>query len=149
MTEETDPIYGATFEDLAAFLRRPEPGAYSIDAVRECVCGSCGGRSFEVALRPEQQAARRTCLDCGTREYIADSDEHWDGDSDGDTEVDAYCGCLCGEESFAGAVGFSLRDDGDVRWVVVGLRCLACGLLGVYEDWKINYGPSAHLLERA
>jgi hypothetical protein len=41
------------------------------------------------------------------------------------------------------AVGFSLRDGGDVRWISIGLRCLTDNTLGVYADWKINYGPRA------
>jgi hypothetical protein len=50
---------------------------------------------------------------------------------------------------FAVAVGFSLRDGGDVRWISIGLRCLTDNTLGVYADWKINYGPSGHLLSQA
>ncbi|MBF9128553.1 hypothetical protein I0C86_06050 [Plantactinospora sp. S1510] len=149
MHEEPTPAgfskRGATFDDLAAFLQQPDPGGYPVQAVRECVCRSCGGRSFEVALMEEERAARRTCLTCGESEFIADSEEYWDDD----TEVDHYCACSCGGEEFAGAVGYSLREDGDVRWVFVGLRCLACGGLGIYEDWKISYGPSAFLLDRA
>ncbi|MEO3822014.1 hypothetical protein [Plantactinospora sp. B24E8] len=135
---------GATFEDLAAFLQRPEPDGYPVQVVRECVCRSCGGRAFEVAVMADE-AARRTCLACRETEFIADSEEYWDDDA----EADYCCACLCGGEEFAAAVGFSLREDGDVRWVYVGLRCLACGALGLYEDWKINYGPSAFLLDRA
>ncbi|SPL94568.1 unnamed protein product [[Actinomadura] parvosata subsp. kistnae] len=46
-------------------------------------------------------------------------------------------------------MGFALRGDGEVRWVSVGLRCLRDGSLGVYADWKIDYSPTAHLLEPA
>ena len=136
---------GATFDDLAAFLRAPEPGGYPVHEVRECVCRSCGGRAFEVAVLEEEQAARRTCLGCGEREFIADSAEYWDDDA----EADHLCACPCGEEEFAGAVAFSVREGGDIRWLWVGLRCLACGTMGVYEDWKIDYGPSNFLLDRA
>ena len=79
------------------------------------------------------------------REFIADREEHWDDDE----SADYFCGCPCGAEEFAGAVGFSSREDGQgVRWVFIGLRCLSCGLLGIYEDWKISYGPSLHLLDQ-
>jgi hypothetical protein len=80
-------------------------------------------------------AARRACLECGRREFIADSEDHWDDDA----EAEYCCACPCGEEEFAAAVGYSLREDGDVHWVFVGLRCLACDMLGTYEDWKINW----------
>ena len=46
-------------------------------------------------------------------------------------------------------MAFSVHEDGDIRWLWVGLRCLAGGTMGVYEDWKINYGPSNFLLDRA
>ncbi len=136
--------YGQTFEDLAAFLQRPVPDGYPVDQVRECVCRSCAGRSFEVQVMDEESAARRTCLTCKAREFIADSAEYWDDDA----PAEYFCGCPCGHEEFAAAVGFSLREDGDVRWLFVGLRCLDCGLMGVYEDWKISYGPSAFLLDQ-
>jgi hypothetical protein len=93
----------------------------------------------------EDQAARRTCLACGKQEFIADSAEYWDDEA----EADYYRACPCGKEEFAGAVGYSLRENGDVRWIFLGLRCLACGSIGLYEDWKISYGPSAFLLDQA
>jgi hypothetical protein len=33
---------------------------------------------------------------------------------------------------------------GDGRWISIGIRCLTDNALGVYADWKINYGPSGH-----
>jgi hypothetical protein len=38
-----------------------------------------------------------------------------------------------------------LRDNGDVRWITVGERCLACGILGAAIDWKVDYSPTDHL----
>lgn len=59
----------------------------------------------------------------------------------------ARCGRLpCGSEEFEAAVAFALGDDGSVRWVTVGLRCIKDGFCGVYADWKIDYGPTDHLL---
>jgi len=63
--------------------------------------------------------------------------------------IPGECRCPCGRGEVAVAVGFSLRDDGDVRWISIGLRCLTDNTLGVYADWKINYGPSGHLLSQA
>jgi hypothetical protein len=45
------------------------------------------------------------------------------------------------------AVGFALRDDGSVKWVYSGLRCVTDGTLGVYGDWKIDYAPTEHLFD--
>ncbi|MET9628800.1 hypothetical protein ABZX92_15180 [Lentzea sp. NPDC006480] len=123
-------------------VRAYQEDGYEVTHVVESVCGGCGGRTFQVQVT-EEQAMCRTCLACGLAEFIADSDEHWDDD-------DAQeCACTCGGEEFTAALGLSCGSDGEVRWVTVGLRCLACGLSGVYEDWKIDYLPSGHLLTRA
>ncbi len=127
---------------LDEVVRAYQEDGYEVTHVVESVCGGCGGRSFEVQVT-EEQAMRRTCLGCGLAEFIADSDEHWDD------EDAAECACPCGGEEFAAALGLSCRPDGEVRWVTVGLRCLGCDLCGVYEDWKIDYSPSRHLLTRA
>ena len=58
------------------------------------------------------------------------------------------CACPCGGETFEVAVGFALRDGGDVKWVSVGLRCTIDGTLGVYADWKIDYSPTTALFDR-
>ncbi len=145
----TGSVHGDSFEELAAFLLRPAPDGCAADVVRECICQLCDGRRFEVQVAAITSAARRTCLDCGHRAFIADSVEWWD-----DAEVEP-CACPCGEEVFAAAAGFALREPAepgrapDVRWVYVGLRCLACGQLGVYEDWKVDWGPSGYLLDQA
>lgn len=54
--------------------------------------------------------------------------------------------CPCGGEEFEAAVAFSLGDDGSVRWVTLGLRCVGDGFSAVYADWKIDYSPADHLL---
>ncbi|MGW2276280.1 hypothetical protein [Streptomyces yangpuensis] len=69
--------------------------------------------------------AERECSCCGSRAFIADSEE------------------------FEAAVAFSLGDDGSVRWVTLGLRCIKDGFCGIYTDWKIDYGPTDHLLTMA
>ncbi|MGA7753515.1 MAG: hypothetical protein WCB05_11810 [Candidatus Sulfotelmatobacter sp.] len=45
-------------------------------------------------------------------------------------------------------VGFSLYDDGEIRWVYFGERCSACGILGCFAGWKVAYSPSKQLLEQ-
>lgn len=127
---------------LDEYVRGFQAGGYEVTHVVESVCGGCGGRAFEVQVT-EECAVRRTCLGCGAAEFLADSAEYWEDD---DAEE---CACPCGGEEFAAALGLSCRPDGEVRWVSVGLRCLGCGARGVYEDWKIDYSPSGHLLTRA
>jgi hypothetical protein len=134
---------GEDFEDLAEFLREYQPGGYAVERVREAVCSRCNGKAFNVLADDVEGCAQRVCVACKDASYIADSAEYGD-------EADlGECACPCGGEEFAVVLGFAFRSDGEVRWVSLGLRCLRDGSLGVYADWKIDYSPTAHLLEMA
>ncbi|WP_207709918.1 hypothetical protein [Actinomadura macrotermitis] len=142
MIDESGELWrGDDFADLAEFVTDFEPEGHEVERVVEAVCGPCGGRVFRV-LADDGNGARRECAGCGGASFIADSGEYWD-------EQNAeYCGCPCGGEEFNLGVGFSLYEEGDVRWISIGLRCVADGTLGVYAGWKVGYGPSAHLLNQ-
>ena len=134
---------GAGAAGLADYLRGFAAGGYPVAEVVPAACAACGGSSeagFSVALDDEEGVAVRTCLLCDTSVPMLDSAEFLD-----DAEM-GTAACPCGHETFDVAVGFALRDDGDVRWVSVGLRCRNDGQLGVYTDWKIDYSPSRNLL---
>jgi hypothetical protein len=133
---------GENFEDLAEYVRHYQAGGYPVAKVAESVCSQCNGRTFRVNIN-DDESTQRICLRCGAAAFIADSADHWD-EADHD-----QCQCPCGGEEFSIAVGFALFDDGDVRWISVGLRCLNDNVLGVYADVKIDYGPSLHLLSQA
>ncbi|MBB6350203.1 hypothetical protein ACWGH8_41600 [Nonomuraea muscovyensis] len=132
---------GENFEDLADFLREYRPGGYAVERVSEAACAGCAGKSFNVMADDVEGCVQRVCVVCGDASFIADSADCMDEAGLGE------CACPCGGEKFAVAVGFAFRGDGEVRWVSVGLRCLEDGNLGVYADWKIDYSPTAHLLE--
>ncbi|MFI6231031.1 hypothetical protein ACIBCR_27410 [Micromonospora echinospora] len=127
-------------EALATYVREYRAGGYPVHHVVDVVCRHCDGRTFRVAVDDEEGCALVLCLGCEADTALADSDDHLD-----DAEL-AECACPCGAETFAVAVGYALTGGGEVRWVSVGLRCLADGTLGVYTDWKIDYAPTAHLL---
>ncbi|WP_232247980.1 hypothetical protein [Streptacidiphilus rugosus] len=136
-----DQVGDGVSAELAGFLRdavddRPVRIAPS-------VCGVCGGRLFFVLVDDVEGGAERECSGCGSRAFVADSEEFWE-------DVDpGAAACPCGGEEFEAAVAFSLADDGSVRWVTVGLRCRRDGAVGAYVDWKIDYGPTDHLLSMA
>ncbi|MEU7836834.1 hypothetical protein [Nonomuraea sp. NPDC049129] len=132
---------GEDFEDLADFLREYQPGGYAVQQVSEAVCVGCAGKYFSVMADDLEGCVQRICVACGDASYIADS-----ADCVNDADLEE-CACPCGGEEFAAVVGFAFRSDGEVRWVSIGLRCLKDGSLGVYADWKIEYSPTAHLLE--
>ncbi|MBG0564373.1 hypothetical protein [Actinoplanes aureus] len=131
-----------SFDDLAGYIRDFQAGGYPVAAVVESRCGKCDGRAFRVDI-DEEENTRRVCVACGGTAFIGDSADHWDEDGHDS------CACPCGGEEFAAAVGYAFFSDGEVRWMSVGLRCLADNTLGVYADVKIDYSPSRHLLEQA
>ncbi len=133
-----DQVGEGVSADLAVFLRNAGDGRRV--KIVPSVCGGCGGRVFFVLVDDVEGGAERVCVGCGGRAFIADSEEFWE-----DADPGEAC-CPCGSEEFETAVAFSLADDGLVRWVTVGLRCQKDGASGVYADWKIDYGPTDHLL---
>jgi hypothetical protein len=133
---------GEDFADLAEYLRHFKAGGYPVAAVRESRCGRCDGRAFRVNI-DEEEATQRVCLACDSVAFIGDSAEYWN-----ENDYDS-CACPCGGEEFAVGVGYAFFDDGEVRWISVGLRCLKDNALGVYADTKIDYSPSRELLDQA
>jgi hypothetical protein len=88
--------------------------------------------------------ARRTCRNCGAKQFIADSNEFWA------EATPRTWKCICRSKDAYLAVGFSLYEDhADIRWISLGHRCAYCGIMGSCVDWKIAYGPSLHLLDQA
>lgn len=134
---------GEDFSDLADYLRDVRAGGYTVEHVAESVCDGCSGRAFRVAADDDEGCAERVCVACGAGVYLADSAEYAD---DADLQP---CECPCGADTFAVALGFARRADGEVRWISIGLRCLTDGTLGVYADWKVDYSPTGHLLTSA
>ena len=126
---------GESFDDLREYVVDFTAGGYPAGPIVQSSC-ECGGTVFGLRLDDEEGCAQRRCDACGAEALLADSDEYWD-----DAEPDDAA-CPCGGERFELGVGFSLRDDGDVRWVTVAGRCVTCGVLGAYVDWKIDYSPT-------
>lgn len=125
-------------EDLDSYIRDFEAGGFPVDEVVDVTCAQCRGAAFRLMV-DEAAGAVRTCSYCGEEHFVVDSADHW-------AQADpAECACPCGGEEFSLAVGFARAENGEVRWVSVGARCLRDGSLGVYADWKIDYTPTAHL----
>lgn len=118
-------------------------GGYRVDRVIDAVC-PCGSETFELVFDDEVGVAARICVECEEELGLADSEEHFD-----DTEGVQQAECTCGNGTFRVATGFALDDDGEVRWVSVGLRCTRDAVAGVYVDWKIDYLPTGHLFANA
>ena len=125
--------------DIETYLREFTADGYPAADAIQAVCAGCGCREFNLRLDDEEGVAERTCSEYGTVFVMLDSADYLE-----DAELEDAA-CPCGNETFNVAVGFS-RDDGEVRWIYLGLRCTKDGILGCYADWKIDYSPSIQLL---
>jgi hypothetical protein len=132
---------GADFADLDEYLRQLHADGYPVGRVLQSVC-ACGRRTFRLEAEPDEGGARRTCVTCDASAFIGDSADYWD---EGEPQPIV---CPCGSALYEVGVGFAFREDGDVRWISVGVRCTACGVLSGPVDWKIDYGPTDHLLHQ-
>jgi hypothetical protein len=133
---------GADFNDLAEYIKLITAEGYPADQIVQSVC-VCGNTTFRLLADPDEGCAQRICTACGAAAFIGDSDEYWE-----DAEA-RRVRCPRGHTILELGVGFSLRDDGDVKWITIGQRCVKCGVLARYVDWKINYSRSVHLLSMA
>ena len=133
---------GTEFADVAEYLRDQTADGYPADEVVQSVC-TCGHTVFRLEVDEDEGCARRTCAACRKQAFICDSEEFWD-------EAEPMkLACPCRGRLFEVGVAFSKREDGDVRWITIGRRCVKCGVLGSPVDWKIDYGPTDHLLSQA
>jgi hypothetical protein len=130
---------GEDFAVLAEYLRVMTAEGYPANRILQSVC-SCGGTTHRLRADPFEGVAQRSCVRCGTSAFIADSEEEWS-----EAQPEPWR-CVCGNDTAQLGVGFSLKGDGEIRWITVGQRCVSCGVLDAMVDWKIGYDPSAHLL---
>jgi hypothetical protein len=133
---------GSEPADLDDYIAEYSAQSYPVSRTVHAQCDKDGGLVFSVRVDDEEGYVDRTCLSCGTTFAMLDSEDYKE---DATPEAAA---CPCGGETFNVAVGFALRDDGSIKWVYSGLRCVTDGTLGVYGDWKIDYEPSEQLFGR-
>ncbi|MFY9660890.1 MAG: hypothetical protein WAJ97_09730 [Terriglobales bacterium] len=134
---------GTSVDDLREYLEAYSADNYCIHEFRPAKC-KCGGETFELLADDDEGCAKRTCTSCAIGKFICDSEEYWS-----DATPEQWKCIECGSTSANIGVGFSLYEDGEVRWLYVGERCANCGILGCLAGWKIAYSPSKQLLERA
>jgi len=132
---------GASFADLVEYVREVTAAGYPAERVVQSVC-ACGGKVFLLQGDAQEGCARRTCVACDNTAFIGDSADYWE-----EAEPEDLA-CPCGQRNHEVGVGFAFRERGDVRWITVGVRCTACGVLGSPVDWKIDYSPTDHLLRQ-
>lgn len=104
---------------------------------------TCGCDTFTVLMNENEGVAARICTACDSEHGIGDSDDFVD-------EVDEVypIECTCGANEFRIMAGVALYENSeDVRWFYLGCECVACGLSGVYGDWKNEFSGYRALLD--
>lgn len=129
---------GSEAADIEEYLRAVTAENYPADRFVHATC-TCGGAQFHLDADSNEGCTQRTCTRCKQSHLVCDSGEYRD-----DAEPEGLV-CPCGANAFEVAVGFSHSDDGSVKWITVGMRCVTCGVLGSSADWKIDYGPTDQL----
>lgn len=130
---------GSTAYDIGEYLGAYTGEGYPATQLVLARCSGCGGDVFSLRIDPEEGCAERECVECGDRSLMLDS-----ADSLEDAHMTSLR-CRPGHTGFNLGVGFAYREDGEIRWVYLGTRCVADGILGSPGDWEIDYSPSRHL----
>lgn len=130
---------GDSPEDIGQYLRlyAEEPGL----EVKPVVCHGCGGDAFEVRCDANEGVIQVKCAACGAKRVLLDGEDYWE-----DARPRLRRCRVCKEsKTFQVRAGFLRRENGDVRWVYIGERCTACGTLGSFLDWKVDYSPTGEM----
>lgn len=136
-TEAAD--IGPYLNDLVA-----EEESLPIDQFKLARC-ACGSLEFRVLGDGDEGCAQRTCVACNTAHYICDSAKYWS-----EATPQKLACAECKSDAFNVGVGFALRrgKQPELHWITIGERCVKCGVLGSFADWKIDYSPSIQLLDQ-
>ncbi len=134
---------GSVPEDIDEFLRAyTQDGGVTLDRI-VASRSTCGSQEFTLDADRNEGLAQWICAKCGESRFIGDSDEYW-----AEAKPRRLRCVECRNEVHNLAIGFALRADGEVKWLVVGERCVRCGVLSSFVDWQIKYSPTAHLFEK-
>jgi len=108
-------------------------------------CKQCNSEIFSFRIDVEEGAIEVACVECSHTVLLLDSEDYWEVCEPKNAKCPG-----CNKNHFNIAVGFIHRKkagffnrkNNDVKWIYIGNRCIACGLLGSYGDWSIKYGPT-------
>lgn len=133
---------GNSPEDIFVYLDQLFADSYPIHEHRLAVC-PCGSEVFSLCWIPDEGAVKRICGQCGTKHFVCDSEENWDG------RPKKFKCIECKSDKTNLGVAFSLYENRNaIRWIYTGCRCTNCGVLASFADWKIACEPSIHLLSQ-
>jgi hypothetical protein len=132
-------------EFLVAYTR--SDGGYPATSYRLVRC-PCSTERFR--LERAGDVTRRTCVACGRSHFICRQADDWQ-EAEAEEGAESY-GCVeCGCREANLVVGFVGYEDNPeidgVKWLYVGVRCAACGILGCFNDCKVGWGPASEVYE--
>ena len=106
--------------------------------IHDVFCNYCLCRVSRVKCDAEQGTIWVKCVHCGAKKFLFDSEDFWKESK----PIKEKCPVCKKGKQFNLKIGFSRRENGDVKWVYIGNRCARCSVLGSFVDWKIDYGPT-------
>lgn len=124
--------------DIREFLEAYASAGYEINEFRLAKC-PCGSEGFLLWADDDEGCGRKQCESCKLFSFICDSEEYW---QDANPKQWKCTICKSKAKTCNVGVGFSLYEDGEIRWLYIGERCLSCGVLGCFAGWKVAYAPS-------
>ncbi len=84
----------------------------------------CGCREFFLYTDHSNACAKATCTSCRAEKTLRDSEEQWEK-----AVLSEVC-CPCGASAFQLALGIDSYRVPHVGWVILGFRCVQCGIMG-------------------
>lgn len=138
--------FGDNHEDIRTELfRYSHLNGYPIDDFADVRC-QCGHDEFYFFTDDDEGVAFRQCAKCNQEHFMGDSAEFAEDAETGQHD------CLCEGNIFqitAGVHRYRNQDDSrpnDVRWLYLGCRCIQCGIVGCFADWKNQFNSYEALL---
>ncbi len=129
-------------DELLRYSKLAGNGSYHIEHFVDAKC-TCDSRVFKISIDDDEGVAIRTCIECDHEHPIGDSEEFLED------ATPEECQCPCGNEEFELSGGVSLYTDSDcVKWFYIGCRCVRCGLVACYGDWKNQFDGYQKFLAR-
>ncbi len=129
--------------DLDAYLCSLSHHPEFVNEFRLARC-ECGAIEFRFHDDPQEGVCRRTCVKCRQKHWMCDSERY----SKRARRQKWVCP-HCGEKIVNIGVRFLLYPSRQAVWfIVVGVRCVACGCMDCPLSWKVAAGPAEVYVNR-
>src|SRR5262249_40000013 len=138
-----DTAVGKEASDLEAYLHSLSDHPDMVEEFRLARC-ACGSVEFRFQADYREEVCRRICVKCRAKHWLCDSQtyskrarrEKWECPN-------------CGKSVVNVMVRFLLCQSRTAVWfIVIGVRCVACGCMECPLSWTVAAGPAERYLER-